>query len=127
MASINIFAIACMALGLYGIAKAIFTERRAGLKQTGILVEGNIFLEDGNKTPIVRFVTLDKEWITAALDQPFAISYTRQYFNEQPVNVYYSKDDAKKFYVDTKQSELIGRIVAIVAGVLLCVYGYTTL
>ena len=98
-------------------------SKRSKLKQTGIPVDGIIVERDiGNSYYLVkdkitiRFVTLNQEWITALIDQDFQVSYTGQYKEGETVKVYYDKDNPSNFYVDTKQSELKGKLIAAVVG-----------
>jgi len=129
-------------IGLALIGFAAFARSiNSDLKQTGILVEGIIFEQDNgsitfsfgdttnnsssvNDKVSVRFVTLEKqEWITAPIDQGFQFFYSGQYKNGERVNVYYDKNNPYNFYIDTKQSELIGKILFAIIGIIFLIIG----
>lgn len=71
----------------------------------------------------VRFVTNKNEWITGDVKQGFAIYFTKQYKDGQTLDIYYDPERPSNFFVDTKQSETIGRIVFVVVGLIFCVVG----
>lgn len=115
---------AFMAFGAGATAYAIFKDSpKSKLKENGLEAEGIIFTQDReykmfrvlnsnyiNNNITIRFVTEKKEWITGEIDQPFQMFYIWQYKNGEKVKVYYDKDNPSLFFVDTRQSELIGRI-----------------
>ena len=121
-----------IAIGLITFACSIFwRSTKSNLKQSGILVDGIVFEQDfdnnrnhtfdNSDTLIkdkitIRFVTQTGEWITGIIKQDFGIFFTGQYKNGDTIKVYYNKDNPSDFYVDTKQSELIGRLVIGLAG-----------
>ena len=119
-----------LAIGLIVLAVSIFwVPKENKLKQTGIPVDGIIF-EGGNNQSfdnsyndkiVIRFVTQNQEWITGAIQQDFATFYTGQYKNGEKVKVYYDKDNPSNFYVETKQSELLGRVIGILVGLVFIV------
>ncbi len=106
------------------------------LKKTGIPVEGIVFKQDyqpeifsGSNSQLVkdqifiRFVTLKKAWITEPINQEFAVFYSDQYKDGEPVSVYYDKNNPSNFYVDTKQSDIQGRLLFAIIGVAFIVTG----
>jgi Protein of unknown function (DUF3592) len=126
-------------IGIAGILYSIFkkTKNRA-LKDAGTETEGIIFTQNREQKAFtginpykpdimnkvtVRFVTQKKEWITAEIKQDFATYFTGQYKQGDKVVLYYDPFDPKIFYVDTKQSELIGRILIAVVGIGLLLAG----
>ncbi len=124
-----------IAFGLAGLLLSIFRKStQSNLKDTGILVEGIVFNQDFKENSnrsfnnfsanvkdkiTIRFVTKDGEWITEDIKQDFGIYYTGQYKNGDKVKVYYNKDNPKDFYIDTKQSEFIVKIVFALIGLVL--------
>lgn len=111
---------------------------RGNLKDSGILVEGIIFNQDFDnnynrsldnfsrhvKDKItVRFVTKDGEWITEDIKQDFGIFFSGQYRNGDKINVYYSQDNPKNFYVDTKPSDFLAKFVFALVGLTLIATG----
>lgn len=124
--------------GLALIAIAFFyTSEKNKLKETGIPVDGIIFRQEinnynqsvddsissVNNKIIVRFVTQKQEWITGEIKQAFQLFYTGQYKDGETIKVWYEPDNPSDFFVDTKQSESIGRAAFAVAGFLLFVFG----
>jgi hypothetical protein len=124
--------------GLAVITIAFFyTAKKNQLKETGIPVDGIIFRQDINNkynqsydsiTPVndkitVRFVTQKQEWITGEIKQDFQLFYTGQYKDGETIKVYYDPENPSDFYVDTKQSELISRVLIGLAGITLLLYG----
>lgn len=121
-----------IAIGLIAFAFSIcWRSTKSNLKQSGILVDGVIFEQDFNNSRnrsfdnsdtlikdkiTIRFVTQAGEWITGLIKQDFGVFYTGQYKNGDTIKVYYNKDNPSDFYVDTKQSEFIGRLVIGLAG-----------
>ncbi|MBG9377278.1 DUF3592 domain-containing protein [Panacibacter sp. DH6] len=119
------------------IISTIKRNRSISLKDTGERVEGIIYkleqsgnrnsdLESSSSTMdkiTVRFVTKKQEWITSEIKQPFALFFTGQYKPGDKVEVYYDPTDPANFYVDTKQSELVARIVITVVGLIFCLIG----
>lgn len=108
------------------------------LKETGIPVDGIIFEQGFDQSTnnsydtsssfvkdkiSVRYVTLSGEWITEDIKQEFRLFYSGQYKDSETVKVYYEKDNPRNFYIDSKQSELGGRILGIVIGLGFTVYG----
>jgi hypothetical protein len=94
---------------------------KSHLKQSGLKAEGIVFALEGNGDNVkdkvtVRFVTEDKEWITGDINQEFASFFTGQYKKGQSVDVYYDPKNPSHFFVDTKQSETISRVVFAVVG-----------
>lgn len=122
-------------VGFISIGYAVlFKSKKSKLKETGISVKGIIYKQtesnsfDSNTTSAntivtVRFVTENKEWITADINQDFQISYTGQYKNGETVNVYYDKENPYNFYVDTNQSEFLARIFAGILGLIFSMIG----
>ena len=105
---------------------AFWESTKSKLKQTGIAVDGIVFEQGFDNSfnqsfdnsssftkdkVTIRFVTQTGEWITGVIKQDFQVFYTGQYKNGDTVKVYYDKDNPSDFYVDTKQSELTGRLV----------------
>jgi hypothetical protein len=127
-----------LAILLYGLFKK---DKKAILRQTGIQVEGIIFdmnrdyntsieneiisqFEDTNNKVVVRFVTEQLTWITAPINQDFRLFYLWQYSPGDKVLVFYDRDKPDNFYVDTKQSALLGRTILVISGVLLLLLGF---
>ena len=75
-------------------------RKRERLISTGIPVEGVIFelKSDGDhETPVIRFTTLQNEWIT----KEYMIGFTQGQLKEgQKVNVYYNSDKPSDFVID---------------------------
>ena len=117
-------------LGLVALIFPAFVEStKSKLKQTGIRVDGIVFEQGFDNSSFtkdkvtIRFVTQTGEWITGIIKQDFQVFYTGQYKNGDTVTVYYDKDNPSDFYVDTKQSELKGRLVFSLVGLVLLLIG----
>ena len=107
------------------------------LKQSGLKTEGIVYAleRQANKSlsihdsssikdkVIVRFVTTNKEWITGHIKQEFALFFTGQYKEGQSVDVYYDPKNPSDFFVDTKQSESVSRVLFAVVGLVFCLVG----
>jgi hypothetical protein len=121
-----------LAFGLLLILSAVFKKGKSTeLKNTGEKVEGIIHelgqapnynssidsFSDVKDNVTVRFVTKEQEWITADVKQPFALFFTGQYKPGDKVDVFYDLKNPSNFYIDTKQSETLGRIVVAAAGI----------
>lgn len=121
--------------GLISLTISVFwNSKKNELQETGIPADGIIFeqdfensinfsTKDSYSSPIkdkiiVRFLTQKQEWITGAIKQDFQFFYTGQYKDGDAVKVYYDKDNPSNFYVETKQSELTGRLVVGAAGLI---------
>lgn len=72
---------------------------------------------------IVRFVTQNKEWITGDINQEFAAFFTGQYKEGQSVDVYYDPEKPSDFFVDTKQSETVSRVIFAAVGLSFSIIG----
>lgn len=116
-----------LAAGLIALAVAGFwVSSKARLKQTGIPADGIIFEQvfdnsfdrsaKRNKITI-RFVTRTGDWITEIMEQDFSISFIGQYKDGETIKVYYNQENPTEFYVDTKQSEFLGRLILGLVGV----------
>jgi len=118
-----------LAIGLIAIAfSVLYVSKKSKLKQTGICVAGIIFKQEinynqssdnsslSNDKITVRFVTQKKDWVTGKIDQDFQFIYLGQYKDGDPVKIYYDEQDPSSFYVDTKQSEIIGRVLIATIG-----------
>ena len=55
--------------------------------------------------------------------QGFQFFYTGQYKDGEKVKVFYNKEDPYHFYVDSKQSEMFGRIIGAVIGLVIIIIG----
>lgn len=128
-----------LGIGLILIAVSVFyTSKNGELKTSGIHVEGIVF-EQGYDTDsffhthdfetsnikdkiTVRFVTRNDEWITGAIKQDFVLFYN-QYKDGQTVKVFYDEANPSNFFVDTAQSELIGRVLIAVVGLIFTIFG----
>ena len=118
--------------GLASILFAVFSKsEKAKLKENGVKAEGIIYAlgqsfagstNVKNKVTI-RFVTSDSQWITGDLDQDFATFFTGQYKEGDAIEVFYDAKDPSTFFVDTKQSEKISRMVFCIIGIALSGYG----
>jgi len=123
---------AFLAFGLSLIAFAcFFIPKKSSLKENGIPADGIVF-EQGmsgdsdinvNNKITIRFLTKKQEWITGPIDQDFQLFYTGQYKNGDHVKVFYNPSKPSEFYVDTKQSELLTRIIGGSIGVCLVAVG----
>lgn len=127
-----------VALGMAALFFAALKKGRASaLKDTGEKVEGNIYdIEQGfgSRTGFdssvsksdkitVRFVTKKGEWVTSELKQPFALFFTGQYKPGDKIDVYYDPINPSAFYTDTRQSELINRVLIAFVGIIFCLIG----
>ena len=107
-------------LTIWGIGR--INERRKLLKN-GVKVEGIVFELDrsmDNKGsvmyyPIIRFVTLEKEWVTKRLEIGTRPSAYRE---GEKVKVIYDPEDIEHFILDNLSEKLIGLILVLV-GILL--------
>jgi hypothetical protein len=110
-------------LSVWGMGKII--ERRKLLK-TGVKVAGEVFrLEkrtSGGKKPstlyypVIRYVTLDKEWIT----EEYGVGSNPSVYKEgEIVKVIYDPADYKYFIIDDFMSKAFGIILMAVAGLLI--------
>ncbi len=126
----EIFHYAFLVFGFGVMAYAFLKDSpKSKLKESGLEAIGIIFAQDRdykafrllnsnwvNDTITVRFVTEKNEWISGEIDQPFQMFYNWQYKDGEKVKVYYDKDNPENFFVDTKQSELLGRISVALIG-----------
>ena len=128
-----------IALGLLGLCLSLFGKSsQSNLKGSGILVEGIVFSQDLKENSnrsfdnfsrhvkdkiTIRFVTKEGEWITEDIKQDFGVFYSGQYKNGDKVELYYNKDNPKDFYVDSKQSQIIGKLVFALVGLVLLLTG----
>ena len=126
-------------IGLIGLGIALFgNSRKSDLKDSGIPVDGIVFNQEVTENSsrsfdnyssqikdkiTIRFVTQSGEWITGDIKQDFGINYTGQYKNGDNVKVYYNRNNPSDFYVDTKQSEFIGKLVFGLAGLVFLAIG----
>jgi hypothetical protein len=129
-----IFIVGGVVLLFYGLIK---NNNKADLKNKGIKVEGIIFKQEYQQNSsnytienplikdkiIIRFVTLSQEWITAPIDQDFQMFYNSLYKDRESVTLYYDKDNPQIFYVETKQSELLVRVLFSFIGIIFISYG----
>ena len=121
-----------LGIGSVSIAIAIFFKSsKSSLKETGIEVEGIIFKQERNTNfsiqiddssssinnrITVRFVTKKQEWITEVIKQDFQLFYTSQYKDGNTIKIFYDESNPSNFFVDTKQSEFIVRIMFSIVG-----------
>ena len=124
-------------IGLIVLAITFFYKsNKSELKKTGIAVDGIVFDQEmsssgsfdnsttgQNDKITVRFVTQKQEWITGQIQQDFQIYYSGQYKNGETLKVYYDEKNPSNFYVDTKQSELKGRVVIAIVGFVFLLIG----
>jgi hypothetical protein len=122
-------------IGVILLLTAVFRSTKSNLKNSGVKTEGIIYLlgyfnNAGSGTPsnvkdkiTVRFTTNKKEWITGDIEQKFAVFFTKQYKEGETVDIYYDPDNPSNFFVDTKQSETIGRLLFVVVGLAFCAIG----
>jgi hypothetical protein len=121
-------------IGLGSVLFAIFKKsNKANLKNTGQKAEGIIYALDQSSNSYnsnsqnlsikdkvtVRFLTMDKQWITGDLEQEFAAFFTRQYKEGDTVDLYYDPEEPSNFFVDTRQSEKTSRIIFVAIGIVL--------
>jgi len=116
---------------LYSILKK---TNRSSLKDSGEKSEGIVYelgqapnyTTDYNRPSnvkdkvTIRFVTKKDEWITADINQPFALFFTGQYKPGKKVDVYYDRENPSTFFVDTKQSETLARVLVALIGLIFC-------
>ncbi len=129
-----IFIVGGVVLLFYGLIK---NNTKADLKNKGIKAEGIVFKQEYQQNssnsnienPLIkdlitiRFVTLTQKWITAPINQDFQLFYNSQYKDGEAVTVYYDKDDPQNFYVVTKQSELLVRVLISCIGIIFITFG----
>jgi hypothetical protein len=110
---------------------------KANLKQSGLKTEGIVYglerqtdstspISDSSNVKdkvIVRFVTNNEEWITGDIKQEFAAFFTGQYKEGQKLDVYYDPKNPSDLFVDTKQCEIIGKILFVIVGLASCLIG----
>jgi hypothetical protein len=128
-----------LGIGLIAIAVSIlYTSKNVNQKTKGILVEGIVYEQDYENNVFfstsgvdsynikdkitVRFLTRKDEWITGAIKQDFALFYN-QYKDGQTVKVYYEENNPNNFYVDTGQSEFLGRLFIAFVGLVFTTCG----
>jgi hypothetical protein len=126
-----------LAAGLGCILMSLFLKNSLkSLKVTGEKAEGIIYkLEKTTPNPgpggfssgidsvTIRFVTKTGEWITSQVSRSFASFFTGQYKAGQPVIVYYDPAKPTNFYLETGQSELVGRITIAIVGLVFMTIG----
>ena len=121
-------------IGLVSVLFAIFKKSdKSNLKNTGQKAEGIIYALEQNSNSYnsytqnynikdkvtIRFLTLDKQWITGDLKQDFALFFTRQYKEGDTVDVFYDPKEPSNFFVETRQSEKTSRIILVAIGIVL--------
>lgn len=126
--------------GVILIAFAVLREsKNSELKQNGICTEGIIYEQgyENNRRVLpeeysyssvkdeitVRFLTEKQEWITGIIKQDFRMFYKGQYKDGESVVIYYDRENPGNFYVDSKQSETIVRLVFGIAGIVFAFTG----
>lgn len=130
-----IFLIIGITLLVYSIARS---SSNSELKETGIQTTGVIF-ETAYETMVypderdhgsrlenkitVRFTTKEKEWITADIRQDFVLYSRGQYKPGDKITIYYNKDNPRRFYVETGQSELRARLLFAFVGLVFTIIG----
>lgn len=103
---------------VWGFGK--MTERRKLLK-TGVRVEGTVIENDysvsgGTYYPVVRYVMLEKEWVTKKYD----IGSRPPAFKEgETVKVIYSPDNHEQFMIDNWHSKFFAPVFIAVGMVLI--------
>jgi Protein of unknown function (DUF3592) len=119
-----------------GLVAVVFALRKSTknehLKKNGLKTEGIIFqvdiqnassadseLNSTEQNVLVRFTTNADEWITEPISQDHAISFAGQYKQGDKLIIYYNPTNPKEFYVDSKQSEFIGRLVPAILGLII--------
>ncbi|QEC79634.1 DUF3592 domain-containing protein [Mucilaginibacter ginsenosidivorax] len=116
---------------VWGIGK--INERRKLLK-SGLKVDGVVFkleerLSSGTDRmllyyPVIRYVTLDKNWIT----EEYAVGSNPSAYKEgDVVKIIYDPADYKHFIIDNFLSKVLGWVLALIgvvilAGVLITIY-----
>jgi Protein of unknown function (DUF3592) len=125
-------------LGLACFATSVFaTTSYKKLNQSGLSAEGIIYkLELDNSSTgstgysgklkdkiTVRFLTSDNVWVTGEAKSQFLISFTGQYKEGAPVKIKYNPDQPEEFILVTRQSEITGRLMIIVVGILFITVG----
>ena len=117
--------------GLVATLLSIFkATKNKSLLQSGQKTEGIIFDQESSSFDnnvsdkvTVRFVTEKQEWITKEINQGFAISFTGQYKKGGRITIFYDKENPNDFCVDNKQSEIIGRVITFLIGVVFIAIG----
>lgn len=119
------------------IISFFYSSGNKNLIETGITVDGIIYsLSSSNQgqdlTSVkdaitVRFLTLDKVWITKEYKANFKIAYTGQYKEGEAVKIIYDPKNPSRFLIKSKQSELIARLgfgFVGIASTIIGVYSY---
>jgi hypothetical protein len=76
-----------------------------------------------NTEIVIRFTTEDKTWITGTMNQTFSTFFTGQYKVGQKVDVYYDPEKPSRFFVHTKQSPILARVLMFVVGLFFLLSG----
>lgn len=124
-----------ISIGITSISFVILVDDNSRLKETGIKATGIIFKQEhetrsrsGETTTLkdkitVRFLTMQHEWITQEINQNFRIYYSHQYKDGEEVVLYYDEKEPSNFYVDSKQSPALGKVIAVVTGLIFIIIG----
>ncbi|RYG27698.1 MAG: DUF3592 domain-containing protein [Chitinophagaceae bacterium] len=111
--------------------KQLTDLQNKGLRAEGVVFElegdsaGSMFGGDrdgwelNTKNPVVRFVTVEKEWITAQSSHAVHSLYKAG----QAVNVVYNKEDPADFFIESKLIKIIYPTLQAVGGLLLIAGG----
>ena len=136
--SISLQSIIFLFIGIICIAIAIFaTSDNKKLKASGLTADGIIYALEQNSNQnkfdsyarnvndkiTVRFLTKDDVWITEQVKTNSIISFTGQYKAGEHVRVIYNPANPSEFMIESKQSEIIGRLVIGVAGLAFLIFG----
>jgi len=123
--------LACFAISVF--AKTAHKK----LSQSGLSAEGIIYkleLDNGSSRAngfsgklkdkiTVRFLTRENVWVTGEAKSQFLIFFTGQYKEGDLVRVKYNPDQPAEFILESRQSETAGRVIGVVAGLILVVSG----
>ena len=125
-------------VGCVLVLVAIFKkETKPELKLTGVKADGIVFALESKSNSggflsgtanmkdkvTIRFVTQKQEWITEDINQDFATFFTKQYKEGEAVEVYYDPNNPSTFFVNTKQSDKLGRLLFAIVGIVFCTAG----
>jgi hypothetical protein len=129
-ASSNNPAITALVLGVIGaiftLIGAIMFDRRKKLMKTGIQVEGIVFSIEheirsndsmGLNYPVIRYLTLQNEWITKKHD--IGISGTSSYKEGDSVTVIYDPNDNCSFTLNDTSSKIMPFIFLLIGAAML--------
>ena len=86
--------------------------KKNGLKTEGVVYElfNNPSSSINTRNPVIRFLTMDQQWITEASDIGMFPGF---YKKGQKVSVVYDRENPKQFIIDSKINSLIVYVILI--------------